>query len=138
MVSDRIVTVTDVPGQGARTPEEYRAIHARRVAQRRQIPGLQSLQAYETDRPIAAYVTKGVWRTRCVCGEAPSTHPAWALACCAGCGAIHTAVVFPPEDIRAAIETVLLKRPRVSDRNWTPPWTPDDLTAQNLAHGDPV
>jgi hypothetical protein len=139
VVIDRIGTVTDVPGQGARTADEYRAIHAARVAtRRRKIRGLAGLHVYETNVPVEAYVTMGIWRMRCVCGEAPSTHPTMRLACCAGCGAIYVNVIFPSDEERAAIEAVLVKRRRVRDRNWLRDWSVEDLIAQNIAHGDPA
>lgn len=135
-MAERIGTVTDVPGQGARTPAEYRRIQGLRVSVRSRVPGLQSLRVYENDAPVLAYITLGIWRMRCVCGEAPSTHPDWRLACCAGCGAIYANVVFPSD--RAELEAVLLKRPRVRDRNWLAGWSVADLVAQNVAHGDPA
>lgn len=132
-------TIIERPLQrhGVRTPEEYRAKQAYLLAHnRRALPTREHGEPQETDTPIVAYVAVSSWRVMCPCGEAPPADPDWALACCCGCGLVYVNVQFSPD--REAIEAVLLKRSRWTDRNWRAPWTVDDLRAQNVAHGDPA
>ena len=82
------------------------------------------------------YIGAGKWLIRCICGNAPSVHPEWRMACCLECGAQYTDLAVP-EDWQA-IEAVLLKRPRRIQMNMRPDETLADLIAENLAHGDPV
>jgi len=90
----------------------------------------------EIATPIEAYIGNGCWRIKCRCGERTHTNPEWGLACCFGCGAIYTHVIFPEH--RAEIEALLVKRPVQSTRNWEPKETLDDLMAEQIAHGDPL
>lgn len=90
----------------------------------------------ELSAPIDAYIGAGAWRIRCRCGEATHADPDWRTACCFGCGAIYTAVVFP-DDWRA-IEELLCKRPVQVQRNWLMPETLDSLREEQIGHGDPV
>jgi hypothetical protein len=120
---------------GVRTPAEYRKRQAAILAHNRAVaPAKTHGVPWETDEPIAAHIGVSAWRVRCTCGEAPPADPEWQLACCAGCGAIYTKVVFPER--REEIEAVLVKRAKFTDRNWKQPWTVEDLQQQNVEHGE--
>lgn len=123
--------------------------HGRPVALEARTPALLRLRqaAYCADNPAVgetqvidvatwAYVGYGAWRIKCRCGERTHADPEWRLACCFGCGAVYTNVVFPPE--RYEIERLLALRPVQGHRNWAPPETYDQLVAEQIAHGDPV
>lgn len=132
-------TIIEGPLQrlGVRTPDEYRAKQAQLIANNaRNAPHLTHGTVHESDAPIAAHVGCGAWRVKCACGEAPPADPDWRLACCSGCGTIHTAVTFPAE--RAQIEELLLARPMHGHRNWQAGESIADLVAEQHAHGDPV
>lgn len=133
MVMNRIRTVTETPGLGADTPDEYREKQAQIVARQRLRPGFAWLEVAVSQEPIEAYINAGTWRVRCHCGDAPPTHPEWRLACCSGCGTVYESVVFP-ENIEA-ITAALVRRPDLFTRNWHQSETVDDLHAENTAHG---
>lgn len=131
MVTNVIRRPQHVPGIGARTPEEYRALQIKYLRKTG-----NPTEPWVSQDPIAAHVGAGAWRVWCPCGEAPPADPEWRLACCSGCGAIHDQVEFPEE--REEIERVLLKRPNHAHRNWQAGETIDGLRRENLAHGDPA
>ena len=92
------------------------------------------VEAHTDARPIVARVNHGRWLVDCVaCGSGAGVDPDWPEARCFGCGAIYTSVVLPPD--RVAIETVLVKRPRLDTRNWEPGETADTLRAENVERG---
>lgn len=104
-----------------------------------------------TARPLVARVNRGLWIASCDCGAPRDKLPTpggvvfldrpfiWDLRCQnGGTGRGWRPVRLPPPDVIAAVEAVLLCRPRVEDRNWEPDETMTDLLAQNRAHGDPV
>lgn len=119
------------PPVSERTQDSLRVMQARFVAR-----NPAKSDPYEVYEPIPAYIDAGVWRVRCECGEAPHTDPEWRLACCFGCGAIYTNVVFPNN--YKAIEDLLVKRRVQLHRNWRQPETLDDLIKEQIAHGEPV
>jgi len=77
-------------------------------------------------------VSGGYWVVMCVCGNAPSAHPDWHLACCFECGAIYRYLDVPID--RAEIESVLVRRP-MAHRHWVVGETVADLARENAAHG---
>lgn len=100
--------------------------------------------------PLVARVNHGQWVASCDCG-APSKVPTpggvvfldrpliWCVRCQNGStGRGWRRAVVPIPATRQQIETVLMLRPNVGDRNWEPSETVDDLIAQNREHGDPV
>jgi hypothetical protein len=101
---------------------------------RRMLPKLNWPEPWlSLDVPVV-YVNCGRWMIRCACGDCPLVHPGWDLSLCLGCGAIYERVKMP-EDAEE-IAKVLCMRAEVYQRNWAPPETVADLSAENLAHGD--
>lgn len=87
-------------------------------------------QVHTDDRAIEAFVSAGSWVVLCpACQSGCATDPKWAVACCFGCGAEYTQVVFPVE--AGAIEEVLVERPVPFTRNWQPRETLAALAAEN-------
>jgi hypothetical protein len=113
------------------TVAEYRARHAAFLGERRQRGARYAV--HEVDTPIAARIDAGTWLIDCDCGAGNATDPEWGLACCFGCGAVHTRVEFPTPDTRSAIEALLIARPRTIDRAWRPGEAIVDLVQENLA-----
>jgi len=97
-------------------------------------PALSDPREIATEK--LAFIGNGCWRIHCECGEATHTDPEWGIACCFGCGAIWTNVVFP-ENWRA-IEDLLVQRRLQASRNWEAPETIETLTEEQIAHGEPV
>lgn len=114
-----------------RSVEEYRRAQAAFIAKQAQSGA--RVAVHDSPAPLVARIDANTWLIDCECGAGNATHPDWALACCFGCGAIHTAIVFPDPLLRGAIETVLLGRPRPFDRSWRPGETLETLVAENLA-----
>lgn len=94
-----------------------------------------AIAVQEDTRSLIAYVNHGRWIVDCPCGAGSATDPAWREARCFGCGTVYANVVFPPDEDRARIEALLMKRPRIEHRNWFPHERVDDLAAENVAHG---
>jgi hypothetical protein len=111
-----------------------RDAHARFIA-RQQASGLRSVVIHESAEPVTARINHGVWVFDCDCGAGVAADPDFSVACCFGCGAIHTAVVFPSEEERLNIEHVLLSRPRTENRNWDPKENLITLLSDNGEHG---
>jgi hypothetical protein len=99
--------------------------------------------------PMTARINHGVWIASCECGAEGHPSPGCVvyldnpIGWCVRCGnrahgGMWRPIMVPGADERAAIEAVLLCRPSLSDRNWQPGETVDELIAQNLAHGDPI
>jgi hypothetical protein len=82
-----------------------------------------------------ARINEGRWIFDCTCGSGVLTHPAWQIGRCFACGATYTAVQFPEHDERRKIELLLVQRPNLANRNWTPGETTAALLAENEAHG---
>ena len=116
------------------TAQEYRAWHAGHMAQRRRA-GLQG-KAADSTTPFDAYINHGRWVVDCPCGAGNATDPAWGIACCIGCGLVHTAVVFPSEVTIAEVEVLLDQRQSVLFRNFDPRRgeTPATVADENRAH----
>jgi len=111
--------------------EKYLKAHRTAIA-KKQHYGSQFV-VHDEHAPIAAQIRGNAWVIQCECGAGNATDPQWQIACCFACGAVHRQVVFPKD--AAAIEKVLLERPKVQNRHWMPGETVDDLIAENVAHG---
>jgi hypothetical protein len=85
-----------------------------------------------------AYVNHGRWVVECpVCGggeRVPTAEgsPTTILCQVPACGT-ELGVIFPEK--RAQIESVLLLRENLVNRNWSPGETVADLEAENVEHG---
>jgi hypothetical protein len=93
------------------------------------------------DTEIVAYVNDGRWVACCpFCPSAQVVTPADPRFLCvgaAGCfnlpaGGAYIRVVFPSQRERKRIESALLRRPHMANRNWLPHETADDLVAENI------
>lgn len=113
---------------------ELRGKHAAFVA-RQQASGLRSVALHESSEPVTPRVNHGVWVFDCDCGSGVAADPAFSVACCFGCGAVHTNIKFPSEEERLNIEHVLLSRPRTENRNWDPEESLVDLLVTNNENG---
>jgi hypothetical protein len=102
-----------------------------------------------TATPLVARVNHGVWIASCDCGARGTPAPGcvvWLsapLGFCVRClnrgwGGGWRPLVVPEASERAAIEAVLVCRPKISDRNWEPGETIAVLADQNREHGDPL
>lgn len=119
---------TPLQAHGVRTPEAYLA---------KQSAFIKDVHAMYPDRPkvdlwvapmhVAPFVSGSRWVVMCSCGNAPSAHPDWDLACCFECGAIYRDMAWPKD--RAAIEAVIVAAP-MSLRHWTPAEPLGTLTAR--------
>lgn len=115
-----------------RTPEAYRAAHAKQIAARASTG--QRIEVHELAAPRPAQVDwESGWVIECECSAGNSTHPEWEVACCFACGAVHTAITFPAQ--WRAIERLLLARPLQKQRAWVPSETVEELQAQNRSIG---
>lgn len=99
--------------------------------------------------PLTARVRHGIWTASCPCGTKGRPRPGcvvWfdqPIGWCVRCrnravGGAWRPIVVPGPEMRAAIEAVLLCRPKDEDRNWEASESLADLIAQNKDHGDPV
>jgi hypothetical protein len=88
------------------------------------------VRPWESPAPLVAWIDWGNWAVRCShCRAGLYTHPAWTIACCTDCGAIHRNVVVPAN--YADIEKVLCERADRTLHTWLPHESIDDLRAQN-------
>ena len=129
--------MTPLHVHGARTPEEYRALQRQFIANcRRARPTRRVAEPWLSLDSLGAYVTGGKWVVACPCGNKPSAHPDWHLACCfePECGAIYQGVRFP-EDAAAITEILLRRAPRY--QSWLPSETLADLVNENARLGIP-
>jgi hypothetical protein len=132
-----ILTVRHINGLWGVVPYERRTLALLKENQAAYVAKNPATQApTEIVSEIPAYVGSGCWRVHCRCGERTHTNPEWKEACCFGCGAIWTNVVFP-EDWQK-IDTLLAKRAVQGMRNWQAPETLDDLITEQIAHGEPT
>lgn len=65
---------------------------------------------------LPAHVNTGRWIVTCPCGNHPSAHPEWNLACCVECGTYYK--LNMPKNWKKA-EALLLQRP-IPNRRWYP------------------
>lgn len=130
--SDSLMTPLHV--HGARTSDEYRAMQRRIIVNGRALrPALQWREPWVAPAGRAVTVSGGKWVVSCDCGNGPSADPSWRLACCFECGAVYERLVFPDE--AAEIERLLLARPRIGTRHWSPTETAADLARENARQG---
>jgi hypothetical protein len=83
---------------------------------------------------VTPYVNHSRWVADCACGSGLACSPGIDRATCMECGARYE-VVWPDDDERADVESVLLARPRGNSRNWSPGDKVADLVAENVARG---
>jgi hypothetical protein len=87
---------------------------------------------------VEAFVNHGRWLWKCNrCNEAQVASEHDRRAFCCGCfnhGAGYHEVVWPADNVRHQIETLLLRRP-LANRNWFPNETIDQLQVENIALG---
>lgn len=96
-------------------------------------PNMPWRDPWTCDAPAVAFVSGGAWQVPCACGNCPSASPEWRTARCFECGAVYFAVQFP-RDLEE-IERLLVLRPSLATRNWTPAETMFDLKVENEQHG---
>lgn len=109
--------------------EAYRSVHAAFLAKRASRGARYVVHA--SPAPVTARVDANTWLIDCECGAGNATDPAWGLACCFGCGAVHEAIVFPADvDV---IEALLLARPDVPRRGWDVGQSLVDLIRENVS-----
>jgi hypothetical protein len=101
-----------------------------------------------TARPLVARVNHGQWIASCDCGAPADKIPTpggvvffdrplvWCVRCRnGGTGRGWRPVTVPSSDLRTAVEAVLVLRPDLATRNWTPGETVAQLIVENVAHG---
>lgn len=114
------------------TPEQYLARHAAAIAKKRRA-GMR-FAVHESTAPRDAYIDGNSWLIRCQCGNGCATDPAWRLACCFGCGAVHRVITFPADP--AGVEAALLERDNPQARRWSPGHSVDQVKADTEALRD--
>ena len=94
---------------------------------------------------VTARVNHGRWVVDCECGDAgivDPRHPGQGFFCFGCYNIIHTGlprqVIYPADEVRRAVEALLLLRPDPATRNWSPLEAVGDLAIENIAHGLPV
>lgn len=119
-----------------RTAEEYRLAQMAWLARRAAAGG----RAVVHDSPgaLAARIDANTWLVDCECGAGNATDPAWGVAYCFGCGAVHRTIVFPDPSVRAAIEATLIARATPFDRSWRPGEPVAALAEENRSIGAAV
>lgn len=124
MATAPLVLLTPEEVHHVRTPEAYRADHQRvMVGLNQRFPG-QGYQVIAAPDHPAVFVSGGKWVIVCTCGNAPSVHPAWQLACCYECGRVYTNLTMP--GIATEVQAVLVEQP-MKRRHWTPDQSLADL-----------
>jgi hypothetical protein len=84
--------------------------------------------------PVKAFVEYGRWAAKCpICGQYIDVDPGEPVWLCTSCGGMRlearvSVVIFPEE--RVAIETELLRRANIWNRNWAPGERVEDLMAE--------
>lgn len=117
---------------GVTSPEALRRRHAQAIAKLTRA-GMR-YRVHQDPQPVHAFVSAGSWVVVCpACSSGCAVEPAWAIACCFGCGAVYESVVLPPD--RDEIEAALLERPSVTTRHWTPLEKAADLRTENARLG---
>jgi hypothetical protein len=119
---------------GASTREEYAAKQTAHVrALRAAYPAMRQWRdPWTADVTPDVFVSDGKWLVECdVCGNCPSVSLVWREARCFECGAVYANLTVPEQ--AAAIEAVLVQRPRMATRYWNPTISLDALAAENEA-----
>lgn len=129
------VMLTPLHIHNVRTPDEYRRAQLETLMSlKRSHPSLfAGISVFLSLAKPTVFVSGGKWVVRCLCGNAPSVDPEWRMALCFECGAQYEGLDIPEE--HREIAALLLRRPNVSNRHWSPPETVADLEAENRAHG---
>lgn len=94
--------------------------------------------AMSVERTVDAYVNWSRWMVDCPCGGAQVISPDDPRFFCIHCfngGDGWWPVVWPEPAERAAIETLLNRRPDPHTRNWQPGESVEQLQGENLQHG---
>lgn len=113
-----------------RTKDQYASLHAAKIAKRAKRG--RRVEVHDSPAPLVAYVSANSWVVQCECGAGNATDPAWGVAYCFACGAVHRSIVFP-DDV-AGVEAALLDRGEVMTRHWQPGETADDLRRETAQH----
>jgi len=117
-----------------KSPEEYRA-KQKATIEAKQAQGAR-YEIHIVGTPASCRIDQNSWIIDCECAAGNAVTPTWPEACCFGCGAIHTMLMWPPD--REKIEGMLLKRPNPAHRNWRPGETLESLAAENRSIGADV
>jgi hypothetical protein len=126
--------MTPVHLHGVRDALEYRAKQRAYITNgRRTAPALNWRDPWLSLEKPEVLILAGKWICWCECGNYPSVHPLWRLACCFECGAIYEGLTMPAD--AEVIAAVLAKRPRIATRAWLPPQSVEELRAENRAQG---
>lgn len=125
---------TPEEAHGVNSREEYISlVHSTRAKAVFLLPKRTWPPVREVKNSITAFINYGRWIVTCDCNNCPSAHPDWKIACCLDCFVIYTNVEFPLD--HSDIETILLERPYMKNRNWYPEETAIELIAENRVHG---
>ena len=114
----------------------YLGTHAKAITAQQRKGRRDAIHIHTVSDQKAAYINENRWLIDCECGSGAYVDPAVGVACCFGCGAIHTTVILPAD--RAVIEAVLIARPSPFTRGWRDQdkaETLADLVRENIAHG---
>jgi len=129
---DEIMTPVHV--HGVHDAGEYRVKQREYITFAKQkMPALKWRDPWVADEHPQVFILAGKWLVWCECGNYPSVHPEWRIACCFECGAIFQDLEIPSN--ASEIEAVLVKRPRAANRGWLPPQTVADLEQENKDNG---
>jgi len=91
--------------------------------------------------PLAAFVAQGRWVVTCDQGGCKNRQMVWLAAplyMCSNCWNEATGGQWRPVEVpfnRHWIETLLMVRPDMENRNWLPEETERDLERENAEHG---
>lgn len=100
-----------------------------------------AVAVHDVATPVDAYVNENRWLIDCECGSGVLADPQLSIACCFGCGAVHTAVLLPSSAAQVVIERALLARPDLSTRGWRDGSKDEPiahLLRENVEHGIPL
>lgn len=127
------VIMTPLHIHNAQSAADYKTKQRLYIANaRRQYPALVWRDPWLALERPEVQILAGKWLVWCACGNYPSVHPEWRLACCFECGAIYEDLVITAEAIEVA--RLLARRPSVANRGWLGE-SLDTIRAENLAHG---
>ena len=104
----------------------YREYHTRIVGEKE----------HEVETVREAYINHGRWIVNCDCAGAGLTSRSWKVSCCFDCGAVYTKIKFPLNATK--IESALLIRPALVNRNWMRGETLERLLSENDKMQKPV
>lgn len=105
---------------------------------------LLALGTVREDAKTVARIEGGRWIADCpFCPSAQVVSPTDPRFLCAGydgcsnidIGGAYATIVFPADEVLARIEGLLVKRPKLTNRNWLSGETTHDLGVENVKHG---